>query len=94
MSSLAREEQVRVRTQSRPETGGPAAPGGPKRKGIGHERIERTLSYELGAHTDLRLEASGLRGRIDIPLTDRIVVRRSEGVPRSAPVRLLAVVSH
>lgn len=46
----------------------------PQRRGFGTELLERTLPFELGAETSLAFAPDGVRCRIALPLTERIVV--------------------
>lgn len=45
----------------------------PRRRGFGTELLERTLTYELQAVTDLRFDRPGLTCRIAIPLGSEVV---------------------
>jgi two-component system CheB/CheR fusion protein len=56
------------------ESGGPRVAGS-RRRGFGTELLERTLPYDLGAKVTQNFGPKGLHCRIELPLTDRIVVR-------------------
>jgi two-component system CheB/CheR fusion protein len=56
------------------ESGGPRV-AGPRRRGFGTELLERTLPYDLGAKVTQSFGLEGLHCRIELPLTDRIVIR-------------------
>jgi two-component system CheB/CheR fusion protein len=55
------------------EHGAPPSDG-PKRRGFGTELLERTLNYELSAETALDFGADGLRCRILLPVSRRLLV--------------------
>jgi two-component system CheB/CheR fusion protein len=55
------------------EHGAPPSDG-PKRRGFGTELLERTLNYELSAETALDFGADGLRCRILLPVSARLLV--------------------
>ncbi|HEY0572204.1 MAG TPA: CheR family methyltransferase [Enterovirga sp.] len=63
------------------ESGGPAPAVSPRRCGFGTELLERTLSYELKATASLDFAETGLRCRIQLPLTERIAVGPSSSFP-------------
>jgi PAS domain S-box-containing protein len=56
------------------ETGIRAPPIAPPRRGFGAELLERTLSYELKAKTQLAFEPNGLRCTIDLPLSSHVAI--------------------
>ncbi len=56
------------------ERGVGVAATAPRRRGFGSELIERTLRYELDAHSELQFTPGGIRCIIEVPLNDRNVV--------------------
>ena len=63
------------------ELDGPQVDGPPARRGFGTELLERTLSYELKARTDLSFQRDGLRCSILLPLTSRTIVKPASAKP-------------
>jgi two-component system CheB/CheR fusion protein len=57
------------------ESGVPVMDQEPTHKGFGRELIERGLPYELKANTALEFRQGGVRCVIEVPLTDRVIVR-------------------
>jgi two-component sensor histidine kinase len=53
------------------ESGVPVIGAAPRRRGFGHELIERTLLYELAATTSIEFRPGGMHCAIAIPLTNR-----------------------
>jgi two-component system CheB/CheR fusion protein len=49
----------------------------PARRGFGTELIERTLAYELAASAELRIEPTGVRCMITLPLTEKLIFPRT-----------------
>jgi two-component system, chemotaxis family, CheB/CheR fusion protein len=50
----------------------------PRRRGFGTELLERTLSYELDAKSEIQLQRDGISCVISVPLTDRIIVTKEQ----------------
>ncbi|SKA26900.1 HWE histidine kinase domain-containing protein [Consotaella salsifontis] len=55
------------------ESGVRGPPPREPREGFGTELLDRTLDYQLGAKVERRFEPNGLRCRIEMPLTERII---------------------
>ena len=68
----------RLAFEWREETGTLLEPGAAWR-GFGTEVLERTLPYQLDATVERIVEASRLRWRIELPLTDRIALEPGNG---------------
>ena len=60
------------------ETGGPALESPPTRRGFGTELLERTLAFELKGETVLEFARDGLICTIELPLTDRLLMKSSQ----------------
>jgi two-component system CheB/CheR fusion protein len=56
------------------ESGQDITPGEPARRGFGFDLLERNLSYELEAETSLTVEQTGLHYRLEMPLTNRVLM--------------------
>ncbi|WP_414474115.1 CheR family methyltransferase [Microvirga sp. M2] len=69
------DEQKKLRLEWR-ENGVSPANVTPRRRGFGSELIERTLPYELAAHTELDFTADGVRCIIELPLNEQTAVLR------------------
>jgi two-component system CheB/CheR fusion protein len=54
------------------ETGGPAVPGPPSKRGFGTTVIERSLGYEFDAEVERTFAASGVICIIDLPFTSSV----------------------
>lgn len=65
---LERPAQQPVVTLEWRETGVPISASPPRRRGYGSELIERALTYQLKARTELRFEPDGVRCVIAVPL--------------------------
>jgi two-component sensor histidine kinase len=74
--SVTHEQQPRLHL-SWVERGARIACAAPRRCGFGHELIERTLPYELGARTRLAFDPGGVTCEINIPLEAYAVTSES-----------------
>ncbi|WP_409606557.1 chemotaxis protein CheB [Brevundimonas sp.] len=61
------------------ESGGPAVPGPPTRRGFGTTMIERSMTYEWRAKVDRSFPATGVVCSIDLPFTSEVGEFRSPG---------------
>ena len=52
-----------------------------RHRGYGAELLEQVLAYELRAKTDLVVGPDTVRYTVDLPLTDRVVVRDRGKLP-------------